>query len=178
MASSNSILSDIAYSKILLHCAKYPWANVFGILLSNDTVSNEITDVIPLFHTPITAPTLEAALILINQLCIQQNKRIYGSYYCGEEDSVAKKITQQLALKTKTPVYFLVVNKLKIATDEAPFQLLAPSGSDWKVAKLQVQPESSNQFDSRLARNVAEKLVDFDDCLEDVSKDFRNPGLF
>jgi len=167
-------LADAAYSKVLLHSAKHPWGNVFGILLGDD---HEAADAIPLFHTPITAPALEAAMLLVGQLCSQTKKRIVGTYFSGEDDSVPKKVTQQIASKHKTPVYFLSVTRQKIPSDDSPFQLVSPSGSDWKVFKVQVKAESSKNFNERLGRKLADKLVDFDDCLEDVSRDFRNSDL-
>ena len=170
-------IGDAAYSKLLLHCAKYPWENVFGILLCNDDVSAEISDVIPLFHSPILASSLEVAMMLIGEHCKQTNKRICGSYYCGEDAAVPKKVVAQIAIKTKLPVFFLNVSKDKIATDEAPFQLMTPSGSDWKAAKLQVQSGAAKNFETRFLQNRATLLADFDDSLEDVSKDFRNSSL-
>ncbi len=55
-----------AYSKIILHCAKYPHKAVNGVVIgsvSKETQSVQIQDAIPLFHLGIgLAPMLEVAL--------------------------------------------------------------------------------------------------------------------
>ncbi len=59
-----------AYSKILLHCAKYPHKAVNGVVIgsvSKETQSVQIQDAIPLFHLGIgLAPMLEVALTQVN----------------------------------------------------------------------------------------------------------------
>ncbi len=55
-----------AYSKIILHCSKYPHKAVNGVIIgsvSKETQSVQIQDAIPLFHLGIgLAPMLEVAL--------------------------------------------------------------------------------------------------------------------
>ena len=59
--------SPEAYSKVVFHAAQYLSHPLTGLLLGY--VSNgatKIVDSIPLFHTPITAPTMELALLQVH----------------------------------------------------------------------------------------------------------------
>ena len=61
-----SVLSDVAYLKLVLHCAKYPDRSVNGLLLGKELESTvQISDCIPLFHQHTTAPMLEAAVQMV-----------------------------------------------------------------------------------------------------------------
>ena len=65
-------ISQISYSKILLHAAKYPHNDINGILLADQKSCQEdayrITDSIPLFHLDLAlSPMMEVAL---NQVSI------------------------------------------------------------------------------------------------------------
>ena len=67
MANSYTV-SNAAYAKMVLHCAKYPWREVCGIWLGKQTAPGEGTekrflaiDAVPLFHSDALAPMLEVA---------------------------------------------------------------------------------------------------------------------
>lgn len=64
-------ISSRAYTKIVLHAAKYPYAAVNGILLApKDKSKNQyIIDAIPLFHQCLNVtPMAEIALIQVRRL--------------------------------------------------------------------------------------------------------------
>ena len=69
MAYSYSV-SLKAYSKIVLHCCKYPNVAVNGVVIGSiakDTQTVQVQDAIPLFHSGIgLAPMLEVSL---TQVC-------------------------------------------------------------------------------------------------------------
>ena len=62
-------MSSKAYTKIVLHCCKYPHFELNGVVIgsvSKETQSVQIQDAIPLFHTGIgLAPMLEVALMQV-----------------------------------------------------------------------------------------------------------------
>lgn len=43
--------------------------------------------------------------------------------------------------------------------------------------KVAVSPETVEAFESALAQRTEARVVDMDDHLDDVSKDWRNPGI-
>ena len=59
-----------AYSKIILHCSKYPHKAVNGVVIgsvSKETQTVQIQDSVPLFHLGIgLAPMLEVALTQVS----------------------------------------------------------------------------------------------------------------
>lgn len=66
-------ISSRAYTKIILHAAKYPYASVNGILLAaKDKSKNQyIVDAIPLFHQCLNVtPMAEVALVQVNEIQI------------------------------------------------------------------------------------------------------------
>lgn len=161
-----SSLGALAGAKILGHGAKYPWANIFGLLLESSDSQGEICDALPLFHTPLLQPTLQIALLLVEQHCLQTKTRICGAYYCGEQQGlpVVKKALQQIAtsLKIKQPILLVIKPALEVTALTSP---------DWSAA---VQKFKTNVDASvKLAQSQA-KICDFEDTLEDPSLDFRN----
>ena len=59
----SGMLSEEAFGKLYLHCAKYPHAMVFGILLGKE--GSKVDQVVPLFHGPFLAPMFEAGMRLV-----------------------------------------------------------------------------------------------------------------
>lgn len=60
------VVAEQAYVKVILHAAKYPDRSVLGLLVGepgNDVV--RILDAFPLFHQSLTAPAMEAAMMLV-----------------------------------------------------------------------------------------------------------------
>ena len=168
-------LSDNAYGKIILHSAKYPWANIFGLLLGPADGTNEIIDAIPVFHSPILAPVLEVALLLTTQHCVQNKLKIMGGYYCGEDSTVAEKAVQQFCAKLKVPSLLLIMDKEKLAAESSPFEVVA--SSLLKNAKLQLTASAAKDASRLLKEKRETKLVDVEDSLEDPTLDFRNTSL-
>lgn len=72
-------VSSRAYTKIILHAAKYPYASVNGILLaSKDKSKNQhIIDAIPLFHQCLNVtPMAEIALVQVRSFILNLMARI------------------------------------------------------------------------------------------------------
>jgi len=85
-------VSELAYTKILFHAKKYPYASVNGVLVGYTTGTGpdessssssstttppkkniHITDYFPLFHGHTLAPMLEVAMTFIEEYCKRQN---------------------------------------------------------------------------------------------------------
>lgn len=107
---SDVTVSSRAYTKIILHAAKYPYASVNGILLAaKDKSKNQcIVDAIPLFHQCLNVtPMAEIALVQVEAMAADEGLQIAGYYAAAEnfnENSiekvpgarVAEKISEQL----------------------------------------------------------------------------------
>lgn len=115
---SNYKISSRAYTKMILHAAKYPHCAINGILLSSSDDSNsrrdktiEITDAIPLFHQCLNvSPMAEIALVqvtleftrIINNVYIVlvQIKEFFSFIWCflySQIEAMANDSGQQIA---------------------------------------------------------------------------------
>merc|ERR1711911_568660 len=98
-------LSQVAYSKIILHALKYPHTAINGGLLANEgsnSQSLKYIDAIPLFHNNLgLAPMLEVALMQIDSYCRTNGLVIAGYYQANETlgelgpDLVSQKICEK-----------------------------------------------------------------------------------
>lgn len=77
------VVNKLAYCKMILHMAKYPYSSCNGVLLSkkqNDNENNnrlEISDSFPLFHASITLnPGLEIALLHVILFSLNRKKTL------------------------------------------------------------------------------------------------------
>ena len=72
------IVSKLAYTKMLLHCAKYPHCSINGVLLAEKIKNKEskcvkYVDAIPLFHMTLSlVPMLEVALTQVGHMAKRQ----------------------------------------------------------------------------------------------------------
>ena len=83
--STAYMLSGEAYTKIILHAAKYPHHSVNGILVGTPVGQGyRIEDAFPLFHQAALTPMLEMACTLIDTYCQEKGWGIVG-YYHGNE---------------------------------------------------------------------------------------------
>ena len=109
--SGSVTFSTTAYSKIILHTAKYPWAAVNGLLLGSiDAHAIDVTDAVPLFHTAVLAPMLEVAMMLVDEYCQSEQSpaglSIVGYYHAnarnndGEIPSLARIVSEKIAVQS------------------------------------------------------------------------------
>ena len=82
MASVN----ELAYTKIMLHCAAYPHLAVDGLLVgTSEGATIAVVDAVPLFHNGTLAPSVEAASLAVETYA----KSAYGGrvvgYYAANE---------------------------------------------------------------------------------------------
>ncbi|XP_061337623.1 ER membrane protein complex subunit 8/9 homolog [Gastrolobium bilobum] len=194
-------IAQNAYIKLVLHSLKHTTSAVNGVLIgrispSNDTV--EIADAVPLFHSHISLlPQLEISLILIEEYYSAKGLNIVGYFHANERSDdyelggVAKNIGDHICRYFPQAAILLLDNKkleaLKKSKDSrAIMQLYVRDASkNWKS----VQSDGNSRFSLRepsanlilldyISSEKWNDIVDFDDHLDDISKDWLNPGLF
>lgn len=147
-------ISEVAYTKMMLHAAKYPYCSVDGLLLGTDS---HVLDAIPLFHNGTLAPMLEAARAVCEKYAASKDWRILGYYY-GSEHIKDEPPRVQLGVLVQ-----ILGSRLHDPDDHA---LVAYDGAD----KLELTVEGRNAFLDALDKPI----IDFDLHFHDVSNDWRN----
>lgn len=81
-------VSAIAYSKIILHAAKYPHSTVRGFLLGKRIGDKEnppiVVDSIPALHSSLLNSPIEILLMTLDTYCSDHKLQIVGLYYANE----------------------------------------------------------------------------------------------
>jgi hypothetical protein len=184
-------LSDIAYCKALLHAAKYPHADCAGFLLGKDESSSvvEITDCIPLTHLPVTSLSLQVGTLLVEEYCTEQQLRIVGCYFAPEVNSssgpteMMKRVASALTVKEKKgEMCLLVIQNDSLSTSDLnPFVcFILDDNKTWTKGQSRLilaDAASATHFTSKLKKGQASLMMDIDDSMEDVSKDWRNVSV-
>ncbi|KAL4554676.1 hypothetical protein LXL04_037278 [Taraxacum kok-saghyz] len=191
------VIGQNAYIKLILHALKHKTSAVNGVLLgrlSGDIV--EITDSVPLFHSSQIGllPPLEIALIMIEEYYSSQGLSIVGYFHANERfddlelGTVAKNIADHVYRYFPQAAVLLLDNKklgaLRNKKDKAPVLQIytRDSSKSWKQAeadRMTTKEPSANIV--LLDYTSSEKwndIVDFDDHLDDISKDWLNSELF
>ncbi|XP_050220216.1 ER membrane protein complex subunit 8/9 homolog [Mercurialis annua] len=193
-------ISQNAYIKLVLHAIKHKSTSVNGVLLgrSNQNDVVEIVESVPLFHNPHLGllPPLEIALIMIEDHYGSQGLGIVGYFHANErfDDSelgnVSKNIGDHIFRYFPQAAILLLDNK-KLETlpkgNQSPvLQLYARDASkNWKLAgsdggsKLILKEPAANiVLSDFISSKKWQDVVDFDDHLDDITKDWLNPDLF
>eukprot|EP00752_Nemacystus_decipiens_P014969 g13328.t1 len=192
MSTSAVSVESPAYVKMMLHAAKYPWAAVNGFLLGEDgSAAGQprqicVKDAVPLFHTSTLTPLLETSASMVDAHAASCGLSIVGFYQasqCLDDNAPAmlsSKIMDKIDLARDGSSVLLVVSNKRLET--AGDSAVSAYGRDSnrlfrKHLEVAVPWESISAFESALAQKAEEKVVDMDDHLDDVSKDWRNPGI-
>ncbi|XP_043212071.1 ER membrane protein complex subunit 8-like [Amphibalanus amphitrite] len=178
--------STRAYCKVILHAAKYPHEAVNGILVSkvkdlegsNDVV---FVDAIPLFHMALgLTPMTEVALEQIESYCSSNGLKITGYYQANEHykntnpNFVANRICEKISERFGQ-VHLAMVDNRRLSLDMASSAIIMKNRDKASVA---LESDSTCVAASCLLQNRAYRLlVDFDNHLDNVSADWRNPEL-
>lgn len=188
------VFSSRAYSKIIMHCAKYPHCAVNGVLLAvedkNTDKPKSITyvDAIPLFHLCLhVTPMAEIALSQVEQWA-ESNGLIIAGYYLANEnindtsyDRPAHKIADKISEKCKASCLVVVDNKLVTLAHTTPaIRTLQNVENKWKLldkSKVTVEEETLEATSSLLQDKVYYDLVDFDNHLDNIKLDWKNSSL-
>ncbi|RVE47399.1 hypothetical protein evm_007998 [Chilo suppressalis] len=181
---------------MILHAAKYPHCAVNGILFADATKIKEgaknqeldIVDSYPLFHhSHYVSPMAEVALTLIETMAQAENCIVAGYYAACEnfrDNTVDKcpgqKIAEKIAEYFPSAVFIVVDNKRIIRHLDSPaIKLHKYSEGKWKLKEFNTNQLFPDRFflhtTSQLLQGHKEtELVDFDNYLDDVSKDWNN----
>ncbi|CAI9288711.1 unnamed protein product [Lactuca saligna] len=194
------VIGQNAYIKLVLHALKNKTSAVNGVLLgrlSGDIV--EITDSVPLFHSSQIGllPPLEIALIMIEEYYSSQGLSIVGYFHANERfddlelGTVAKNIADHVHRYFPQAVVLLLDNKklgsLRNKKDKSPaVQVYARDSSSSSRSWKQV--ESDRMTTKEPSANIVlldfissqkwNDIIDFDDHLDDITKDWLNSQLF
>ncbi|KAM1806074.1 hypothetical protein ACFX11_029261 [Malus domestica] len=193
-------IAQNAYIKLVLHALKHKTSAVNGILLGrvsphNDVV--EITDSVPLFHSHIgLLPQLEISLILIEEHFAAKGVSIVGYFHANERfddhelGGIAKNVGDHIYRYLPQAAILLLDNRkleaLSKTKDRSPVvQLYTKDASrTWKLVgsdgnQLTIKEPSANVvLLDYISTEKWQDVVDFDDHLDDISKDWLNPELF
>ncbi|KAL6066173.1 ER membrane protein complex subunit 8 [Balamuthia mandrillaris] len=185
-------IRPLAYSKLLLHSAKYPHQAVNGVLVgTTESTKGDnavIEDYIPLFHGHTLAPLLEVAMHLIEEYCAKQGQEILGYFHANELaadtefGALAQKIADRLCLWNPKSIALLLEEPKKQATNEAeenttalPLRAFIKDSNKWQEKKGLVAPHPDEELDRKQLRRLLSDpsrclllLNDFDNHLDDV----------
>ncbi|KAJ8774182.1 hypothetical protein K2173_009613 [Erythroxylum novogranatense] len=193
-------LSQNAYIKLDLHALKHRTTAVNGLLLgrANGDDVLEIAESVPLFHSHLSLlPPLEISLILIEEYCATKGLGVVGYFHANEtfDDSelgnVAKNIGDHISRYFPQAVILLLNNNkldaLPKGKDRGPVMHLYTKdaykswkfvGSDGGSHLTIKEPAANTVLLDYISSEKWHGLVDFEDHLEDVTKDWLNPELF
>ncbi|KAJ8626203.1 hypothetical protein MRB53_019510 [Persea americana] len=192
-----------AYIKLVLHALKHRTSAVNGLLLGRFLNADkdpvvEIADSVPLSHSQIgLLPTLEIALIQIEEHFAKEGLSVVGYYHANERyddlelGNVAKKIGDHVFRYFPHPILLLLDNKkletLSKKSERSPVLQIytrdaskgwRQSGSDASSQLTLKEPSANLVLSDYVSTEKWQHIVDFDDHLDDISKDWLNPDLF
>lgn len=181
-------LSARAYCKMILHAAKYPHCAINGLLLgrlNKDKDELVVTDAVPLFHVCLqVCPMAEIALTQVDQAAANENLTIAGYYVANESisdlsiDKAANKIADKIAENFSSACFIVVDNKHLTLSMETPGIAVSQyNDGKWRGKDFKVDNEVLDSAAALLEQRAFKALVDFDNHLDDVSKDWKNKDL-
>lgn len=200
--ASEFVISPKALYKLLFHAFKHPAFSVNGVFLGKDGGAEgpvRVEDAVPMFHSRLTvAMPLEVALAQIDTYAKDQGSQIVGYYQANEQfDDVQLGSGRRIAdtIQKNFPRAFAVVlnaaalqNVMQQKKSSAFLELyLGDTSRGWArqsggegggAEGLTVQaPGLAEQLAEKLAAGVHRQVVDFEDHLDDISRDWTNAGL-
>ncbi|GAB2279802.1 hypothetical protein Dimus_014441 [Dionaea muscipula] len=194
-----------AYIKLVLHALKHRTSAVNGVLVGRyipgdgDNGVVQISDAVPLFHSLQIGllPSLEIALLQIEEYCGDQGLNLVGYFHANERfddyelSNVAKNIGDHIYRYFPQAAILLLDNKkleaLSKAKDRNPVMQLYTreasrswklAGSDGSSGLIPREPTSNIVLLDYISSKKWKDIVDFDDHLDDISRDWQNPELF
>ncbi|GAB2230391.1 hypothetical protein Droror1_Dr00014654 [Drosera rotundifolia] len=200
-------ISQNAYIKLVLHALKHKTSAVNALLVGRlvpgahgEDGLVDVVDSVPLFHSVLQIgllPCLEIALLQIEEHYGDQGLSIVGYFNANERfdddelSNVAKNIGDHIYRYFPQAAILLLDNKkleaLPKAKDRSPvMQLYTREASrNWKLAGsdgssrlLAKEPTANVLLLDFISSKKWSEIVDFDDHLDDISRDWLNPGLF
>ena len=164
------------------------------LLVPLPQASVRVTTAVPLFHTHTLAPMLEVAALVSQQHCEENGLEIVGCYFASERlevggaappatnvvKSVAATIRKNLQSSAlgANGCLVLAVDGNKLGDPDALALACYTYKDRWALlapVDAANAPECNALLDAQLGN--AMQLVDFDEHLDDASRDFFNPWL-
>ncbi|KAH9966293.1 UPF0172-domain-containing protein [Russula compacta] len=194
MASPLFRLTDLAYTKLILHALKYPHQTINGVLLGTQPTPNapvDVVDAVPLQHhwTNLT-PMTEVGLGMAVNYAHSRQLSVVGYYQASERvgDTALSPVGEIIATKIKetfaTPVALVLDGSRLEDQDGGALVAYVPlSSSSSSTACRRV--ENKLRFDWTVAtralrlirnNNILDQFWDFDDYLEDNRVPFLTNG--
>ncbi|KAG7395456.1 ER membrane protein complex subunit 9 [Phytophthora boehmeriae] len=181
-----------AYVKLLLHAAKRPASSVCGLLVGQEQGQGfSISDVVPLFHheAPL-APLLEVGCSMADVWSQQSSKKIVGFYYAGSGSTpseggsglshFAEKVADKVEANCSRSCVLVVDSQQLNNESKTGLQLLLKDvkrGWTRVENRLQVANGATKVLSAGLQQGVERNIADFEEHLEDTTKDWRNPHV-
>ena len=182
-----------AYCKLMLHAARVLGREAAGFLLGKGSVDGkqgrlDVTDAVPCCHLAMMGPMLERAAAMAEEYAKARGEgmEVVGWYYSSESTlassssgSAAAKIAAKLDAEHPGSVLLqLSISRLSNAADHA----LLAFGRDatrnfMKSVAIELADASIESFNQALRDGREMEVVDVDEHMDDVSKDWRNPGI-
>lgn len=203
MGSSGDCKYEIGqnpYIKLVLHALKHQSSAVNGLLIGrllDDGATVHVADAVPLSHSQIgLLPALELALIQAEEYFGEDGLNVVGYYHANERyddyelGNAAKKIGDHVARYFARAAVLLLDNRklealLKDKGRDPVVQLYTRDSKTWCLAgsdgncllKLK-EPSANIVLLDYVSTEKWHDIIDFDDHLDDISKDWLNPDLF
>lgn len=192
-------ISQNAYIKLVLHSLKHKTSAVNGVFVGSSCDDGvQIIDSVPLFHNHLgLLPPLEISLIMIEEYYSARGLGIVGYFHANERSddvelgNVAKNIGDHIYRYFPQAAILLLDNKkleaLPKGKDRLPVMQLytRDASKNWKLAGSDVgcrlttkEPAANAVLLDYISSKKWEDVVDFDDHLDDITKDWLNPELF
>ncbi|KAL3734583.1 ER membrane protein complex subunit 8/9 homolog [Eucalyptus grandis] len=194
-------IAQNAYIKLVLHALKHKAAAVNGVLLgrlSDRGDAVEVLDAVPLFHSHLgLLPNLEISLLLIEEYYGSKGMSIVGYFHANERyddtelGGIARNIGDHIFRYFPQAAVLLLDNKkleaLSNGKDRSPVMQLytRDSSKNWKLVSsdgsnrlITKEPTANVVLLDYMTSEKWQNVVDFDDHLDDISKDWLNPDLF
>jgi len=196
MRASGAVLSYFvtrnAHLKILLHCAKHPWADVNGALIGRRSESGKlkVTDAIPFFHTVTMVPMLEVGMMLVEEFCksdqTPEGTEVVGWYHSSARmnadlnSTPATRIANGIHKNGKPDACLIMIRSSSLADEmNSELEIMTKSGSSWSIKGVKSETELKNTKDFTILLKMEKQNIisDMDDWLMDTKRDWRNQGL-
>ncbi|CAA6671965.1 unnamed protein product [Spirodela intermedia] len=196
-----------AYVKLVLHALKHRASAVNGLLVGrlvdaagSGSAGVQIVDAVPLSHSQIgLLPSLELALIQVEEHYGAQDLSVVGYYQANERfndeqlSGAARKIGDHIFRYFPRAALLLLSNNylealLKRKVNIPVVELYTRNSSkSWERAGLGLEQSTELTIKEPSAFSILldyissekwQEIVDFDDHLDDISKDWLNSNLF
>ncbi|KAG8746458.1 hypothetical protein FRC10_004897 [Ceratobasidium sp. 414] len=196
MSSPKFTISHKAYTKVIVHAAKYPHAPVNGVLIGRPTPSDGgsvvVEDAIPLLHQWTSlSPMMEIGLDLARTHAESMGMNLLGYYQATQRlddeeglSAVGQRIASNLKDKFKN-AFALVIDSASIASTTTPPLILytSSSGQSWSRTTLSTFALAESDSPARALAIIRKdspfaNFGDFDDHLQDVTVDWLRGGLW